>query len=383
MSDVKVDLKYLVEDPDRHGNLRIYARRFRRKIRLREKLGTEEFLQEYKDAVDKLSIAASAPVPALVVVKRNTLGWLAARYYDSDEFKNLDEQSQATRRGVIDSCLEEPRRPDKPKALMRDCPLSILASKHIKMLRDRKKGLPGAANNRKKYLSSMFSWAIENDEGLASNPCRDVKPKKYVKKGFHTWTIEEVGQYVKRHPIGTKACLTLGLLLFLGTRPSDMLKLGRQMVKGNQIGFVPKKTDYLRDEMSYKPILPVLQKIIDASPCGDLTFLETEYGLPFSPKGFGGKMRDWCDQANLHHCTAHGLRKAGATIAADMGASVHTLMAMFDWTTTKQAEAYTRAADRKRLAKVGLPMIAAGMIGEHEVSHLLIPECPTAVKSNT
>ena len=48
-----------------------------------------------------------------------------------------------------------------------------------------------------------------------------------------------------------------------------------------------------------------------------------------------------------------GLRKAGATIAAEDCATAHELMAMFGWTTLKQAEVYTRA-DRVKLADSGM-----------------------------
>ena len=54
---------------------------------------------------------------------------------------------------------------------------------------------------------------------------------------------------------------------------------------------------------------------------------------------FGNKFRVWCDQAGLHHCAAHGQRKAGATIAANNGATAHQLMAIFGWETLKMAEA--------------------------------------------
>jgi hypothetical protein len=45
------------------------------------------------------------------------------------------------------------------------------------------------------------------------------------------------------------------------------------------------------------------------------------------------------------------LRKAGATLAAENGASIHELMAIFGWLTMKETERYTQAARRKRLAK--------------------------------
>jgi hypothetical protein len=48
-----------------------------------------------------------------------------------------------------------------------------------------------------------------------------------------------------------------------------------------------------------------------------MTFLVNEYGKPFTAKGFGAWFRARCDEAGLPRCTAHGLRKAGATIAAE------------------------------------------------------------------
>ena len=33
--------------------------------------------------------------------------------------------------------------------------------------------------------------------------------------------------------------------------------------------------------------------------------------------GFGNKFKDWCRQADLPHCSAHGIRKATATALAD------------------------------------------------------------------
>jgi len=47
----------------------------------------------------------------------------------------------------------------------------------------------------------------------------------------------------------------------------------------------------------------------------------------FGRRGFGGKFRDWCNQAGLPHCSAHGLRKATAARLAERGASPHEIMA--------------------------------------------------------
>jgi hypothetical protein len=59
----------------------------------------------------------------------------------------------------------------------------------------------------------------------------------------------------------------------------------------------------------------------------------------------------------------HGLRKAGATIAADNGATAHQRMAIFGWTTLKQAEVYRKKADQKRLAGVAMRLLVPGQFG--------------------
>jgi integrase len=130
---------------------------------------------------------------------------------------------------------------------MRDCPLSVLSAAHIKMLRDRKAAKPGAANNRRKYLSSMFGWAVEHGL-LRLNPAREVRRIRYATAGFHTWTVEEVRQFEQQYAIGTKARLALALLLFLGPRRGDVVTLGRQHERNGWLRFVPQKTRYKRLE---------------------------------------------------------------------------------------------------------------------------------------
>jgi hypothetical protein len=93
-----------------------------------------------------------------------------------------------------------------------------------------------------------------------------------------------------------------------------------------------------------------LQAVIDQSPAGDLTYLVTEYGASFSIKGLANKIKDWWKQAGAPHCSAHGGRKAGATIAAENGATEYQLMAIFNWDDPDEAAIYTRAARRKKLA---------------------------------
>ena len=129
-----------------------------------------------------------------------------------------------------------------------------------------------------------------------------------------------------------------------------MITLGRQHVHNGCLSFTTKKTGTRVD----LPVHPELQAVIDASPTGDLTFLINEIGRAFTPAGFGNWFRERCDEAGLEHCSAHGVRKGAATIAAEDGATTRELMALFGWLREKEAERYTRAADRKRLAASGM-----------------------------
>lgn len=348
---MRTDLPYLVEYAGR-----VYARRQGRKIRIRAEKGTPEFARAYTAALDRLE-GRPAGTTVSAVAPKGTLGWLAAQYFASRKFGRLDPKSRATRRLAIEECLREPPKPGAA-GTMATCPIPKVNAAAILMLMERKEGLPGAANNRKKYLSAMFGWGVkELRNEVKANPCRDAERIAYPTDGFYTWTIPDVQQFMERHPIGTKPYLALALLLFTGARRGDVVKLGRQHATTGALRYVPGKTAYKRRKMVEKPILPVLARALEAGPCGDLTYLETEYGRAFTSNGFGGWFRKRCDEAGLPQCSAHGLKKAGATIAADNGATAPQLMAMFDWKTLAQAQRYIEAADQKRLAGQVAPLI--------------------------
>ncbi|HET7381869.1 MAG TPA: tyrosine-type recombinase/integrase, partial [Pseudolabrys sp.] len=98
------------------------------------------------------------------------------------------------------------------------------------------------------------------------------------------------------------------------------------------------------------PILKVLQRTLNAGPIGELAFICGDKGKPFKKESFGNAFKEACTLAGLSSRSAHGCRKIGATRAAENGATVAELNAIFGWTGTAMASLYTQAADRKRLA---------------------------------
>jgi integrase len=346
-------LRYLVQEIDRHGKLRVYVRKTGfPKVALRDPVGSPEFLAAYAAAVIALKSGKVPPRPKKTkAAEPATLGWLVREYAKSHDFGQLDARSQRVRLAILEQALSEPPHPGSPLVL-RDMPLNAVTPKLIKVLRDRKSATPGAANNRVRAFRVMFGWAVEA-EHIPHNFATEVKTLRYAKQEFHTWTREEVKQFEARHSIGSKARLALALMLFTGVRRSDAVRLGPGHVKDGWITFTTQKTGA---DLSL-PILPSLRAILDQSPLGRAAFLETAHGKPFTSNGFGNWFRDRCDEAGLPHCTAHGLRKVGAVIAAENGATTKQMMAIFGWETEKLAAHYSKKASQKKLAGTAMHLL--------------------------
>jgi integrase len=93
-----------------------------------------------------------------------------------------------------------------------------------------------------------------------------------------------------------------------------------------------------------------LQASLDACPIGELTFIAGERGRPMKKASFGTWFREACKKAGVPG-SAHGLRKAGATRAANNGATEAQLEAIFGWRGGGMASLYTRQANRAKLAQ--------------------------------
>jgi integrase len=167
--------------------------------------------------------------------------------------------------------------------------------------------------------------------------------------GFETWTSANIELYRSHYEVGTRARLALEMLYGTMQRRGDIIRLGRQHIQGGTLSLRQQKTGAPVDI----PVLPELDAAIEAMPKAEhLTFLVTEYGKPFTAEGFGNWFRQQCRAAGLpKNLSAHGLRKAGATRFAEHGATDHEIMAWGGWTSLKEVQRYTKAADRKRLAQ--------------------------------
>jgi integrase len=312
----------------RHGKVVFYFRRSQHAPRIRLPAPTEPgFRAAYAAALSNAEKPASK-------AHKGSLEWLVDAYKRSAHWANLKPSTRRMRDNILKRVVLEAG----------TVPFAAITRKHINEAVDRR--LPHAGNTFRKVMSQMFAWAVSVDL-VPVNPVQGATRHKIKSDGHHVWTLEEVARFHARWPIGSRERLCMDLALFTGLRRSDLAILGRQHVRDGVISIQTTKTG----AWVHVPIFAALQASIDAAPGGELAF------LPYrSAASLGNWFRRACVAAGVPG-RLHGLRKAGATIAADGGATPHQLMAMYGWSRLEEAELYTREADRKRNAAV-----AAGLI---------------------
>ena len=325
---------------DHDGGARFYFRRtgFKR-VPLPGLPWSPEFMAAYS--------AAMAGQPPQVIVrptaKAGSFHALAASYFASTDFLTMEPST----RGVYSNAIERLcKSKDKNGDEIGGKSATTLRREHVVALMAARAEKPESANLLRKVLRAMMQHAV--DVGLRSDdPTRDVKAIRVKSDGFHSLTEEEIAQFERHHPIGSKARLAFALLLYTGQRRSDVVTMGKQHIDRNgAINVRQVKTGTVLTI----PVHSSLQMILDATPSDHLTFLTTAFGKPFTAAGFGNWFRDQCNAAGLSHCSAHGLRKAAARRLAEAGCTAHEIAAITGHASLREVVRYTKAVDQTRLA---------------------------------
>ena len=322
---------YLQQETTRHGKTVWYVRKERHgpRVRIGAEYGSEKFWREYQDALSGLTREQDKTTAG-------TLAWLFERYRETSAWADLSLATRRQRENIMRHVLEKAG----------NQPASKITRAHIVDGRERRAATPMQARHFIDAMRGLFRWATEAQH-VKSDPTLGVKYPKLPKTGgFLPWTEDDIATYERRWPIGTRQRVWLDVLAYTGLRRGDVVQLGRQHVRDGVAYIKTEKTD----TQVALPILPALQRTLDAGPCGDLTFIVGKSGKPFTKESFGNEFREACRAAGLRKRSAHGLRKAAATRAAISGATLAQLNAIFGWTGAKMALHYIETADRTRLA---------------------------------
>lgn len=337
---------------DRHGKVRWrYRKTGQRDYYFRNPPDTPGFDKE----LEECKAGAPTKVGAGRVPPRSVSD-LLSRYYCSTDFQSGGDADQRRRRLLLESFRAEFGN-DQVGHFRFDHIEAILLQRSVKrVVNGRSVGGSVAALNLRKQLLRLFRYG-KRLGWITSNPVEDaerIRPKK--SKGYHTWTEEEIRQYQARHALGTRARLALEIMLWTAQRRGDARLFGPAQLRDGKVEYCQGKTG----KTIRLPAAPQLVEAIGAMQrIGLKTYLVTDFGKPFSAAGFGNKMREWCDQAGLPHCTAHGLRKANSRRLAEMGATQQQLKAVGGWSGDAEVATYTAAAEQEALAAAGLGRLIA------------------------
>jgi integrase len=332
----KIKLQFVQAFTDRHGRKRFYFRRpGYKRVTLPGLPGSAAFMDAYQSAL------AGETAPARQIGAERTqpgsLSALIVAYYQSTDFVGLKDSTKTGYRNHLDRLRDE----------YGDRPVAMLKPAHVRAILDKRAATPGAANNLRKRLRSLMQFAVERN-WIETNPVADIrKPRRAPTDGFIPWSEEDIAAYEAKWPSGTRERLALALLVHTGQRRSDAVLLGRQHVRDGKIRVKQVKTG----GWVAIPLHSALKAELDHVE-GDarLTFLQTQYGKPFSAAGFSAWFKASAQEAGLQNRTAHGLRKAAGRRLAEAGCTTKQIAAVLGHKTISEVERYTRDADSERLA---------------------------------
>lgn len=314
------------------------------------------------DSPDFLAAWSAAMKRAKGVDPRPVTGSIAlmcAAFLRSPAFRQHSTSYQGVLRRHVNAIREK-----LGKALARD-----LQPKHVTAtMADL---TPSVARARLKAWRAMALHGLEIGV-LTSDPTDGVKRPAATKGDGHpAWTREDVEAFRARWPIGMVQRAIFELLFYTGCRISDAVQIGPGMVnRDGVLAYRQQKTKV----MAYVPWTCALPEYVDANDrdlmlaalaplTGHMTFLATRQGRPRSGKSIGNDLAAAARKAGVLK-SAHGLRKARATVNAEGGATAHQIGAWTGHESLSEVEHYTRAVDRMR-AVIGTER--DGNVGIHSV----------------
>jgi len=321
---------HVVRERSRHGRVKFYYRpdKDSPRVRLPDDPSSAEFDTAYKAAVAGESASAKPPRDGPAIGLR----WLVARYQESADWAGLAYGTRRARSNIFLNAIAKSQNMD-----FRDID-RLTMEESI----DARRETPGQAGSFLKAMRGLFQWALRNGH-VDADPTADVRPPRYESDGFLPWDMDDWVKFCGKWKIGTMPRKAAELLIYTGLRRSDVVRVGRQHMKGNILTIKTMKTG---TTVSVELPQSLMNMLADTR---GLHFITSSYDKPFTKESFGNWFRDRCNDAGITNKSAHGIRKLAATIAANDGATTHELMSQFGWSTTKQAETYTRGADRARL----------------------------------
>jgi integrase len=223
--------------------------------------------------------------------------------------------------------------------------LADLQQKHVQIILDEMRDVPASARDLLKALRGLMRWAKRNGR-IKVDPTAEVDPPPMKPSdGFPTWEDEHIAQFEARWPVGTKERLALTLFLWTGQRREDIAVMGRQHMRDGVIRLRQIKTS---TEVNIPVLADELRNAVAAMPAGQMTFLQTQQGRPFTANGLYNFFKDAMREAGLPESLAlHGLRKAFCCHLADAGVDAADIATISGHLTLSMVQRYIKDRNKR------------------------------------
>src|SRR5215813_12057942 len=292
--------KHCTWTTDRHGKRRVRFRRRGFSTYLTD--GTpwsEPFIRQYAAALDGAKAQATNVGKSRTIA--GTVNALVVEYIDPNSktspFKAGAAETRRTRRNILENF----------RTAYGHLPLysigaggrrtMLLRREHMQRIVNEKAATPFGQRNFLNTLRALFKWAMAEGR-IPDDPTLGVTRQKVKTTGYKGWSEQHIQRIEARYPIGTKGRLAFALILYTGSRRSDVVKVGPQHIHDGWLIIEQGKTEGGEEAHLEIPVHPKLREIIDAtSTLGLKTFLVTHCGKPYTAAGFGNWFRELCDQA--------------------------------------------------------------------------------------
>ena len=291
------------------------------------------FVAQHAAAAQLHAVPSAPPGPP------GTIARAVADYLRSEACCHLATSTQAARRRVFARIVAE-----RGDALV--CEVS---ARHLKA--DVRGRSAGSARNRIQCWRALFEWLQ-----LEENPAAPLSYPAERSQPYRRWMRREIERFRVRWPDGSPQRAFFEVAFWSAGRCGDVCTLSTENLQGSLLTYRAAKNKVsvavpLRGDLPAwcAAFAPDQEHVLRQLP-GSGPLIPTSSGRPRSPKAasqwFTQAVRDAGLPTDL---SAHGLRKARASLCAEVGASAHQIQAWLGDRTLKMAELYTREADRLRV----------------------------------
>jgi integrase len=318
--------KFTSRQITRHGKPIWYFRRNGRRIRLPDEFGTDEWWTAYDAAL------AGKPYEPAPNRRHGRFAGLVHSYLDSRAFLDLAKNTRMQRTRLLKDTAEKAGNA-KPEQVTQQTIREVMQTRPA-----------FAANNWLKAMRGFYKWAIAMGH-VDTDPTQGVARNNPKTEGWKIWTPEHIERFRRRWGLETEQRVCFEIAIETGLRRSDLIRLSGEHHKGDHVKIRAEKTGVLC-------YIPMTDNLDTCMRTGPMPCIRRESGKPFpSAETLGNWFNKACKEADIPDgMRLHSLRKTAASLDAENGWTANELMAKYGWLDIREAELYTRQADRKNLA---------------------------------